>query len=232
MADTMADASITDNVGPLPVKARFKLKAPRAVPIRTKDVTTALRARRYRRKRNIGSARPVHIPGCVLKPGQSGHPLYGIWRGMLTRCYDKSQPNYGGIGVSVCQRWHDFTCFVADMTSVGPRPSRQHSIDRWPNPAGNYESGNVRWATPEQQGNNKRTNRFVVAFGLRATQAQWARMVNTKPEILRGRLKRGWSADRALNPQARPLSSLSPLVLQVGPADALRWALYPFQTRR
>jgi hypothetical protein len=94
------------------------------------------------------------------KNGLSTTPLYGIWRGMLRRCNDstcKSYKYYGALGVTVCERWAtSFETFVQD---VGPRPTPQHSIDRYPNNSGNYEPGNVRWATPLQQTHNRRTTR-------------------------------------------------------------------------
>lgn len=79
---------------------------------------------------------------------------------MLSRCYrpqDISHRYYGPLGVAVYEPWrHDFAAFLAD---VGPRPSSKHSIDRWPNPSGNYEPGNVRWATAKEQANNRRNSK-------------------------------------------------------------------------
>ena len=75
---------------------------------------------------------------------------------MLRRCSYPSHNKYsyyGALGIRVCDRWLDFDAFVAD---VGPRPSPKHSIDRYPDPYGNYEPGNTRWADPYQQANNRR----------------------------------------------------------------------------
>jgi hypothetical protein len=78
------------------------------------------------------------------------------WRAMIRRCTVPTQDgyaNYGGRGISVCQRWLDsFDAFYADM---GKRPSRAYSIDRI-NVDGNYEPGNCRWATMKEQAANKR----------------------------------------------------------------------------
>jgi len=86
--------------------------------------------------------------------GKSRTPIHRTWRAMLNRCYNQNVPEYryyGGRGISVCERWHKFENFYAD---VGDRPNGL-SIDRINND-GNYEPGNVRWATRLQQARNRR----------------------------------------------------------------------------
>jgi hypothetical protein len=74
------------------------------------------------------------------------------WRAMVARCYcsrHKSYPRYGGRGISVCKSWQlSYEKFLSD---VGQAPANHYSLDRYPNPDGDYEPNNVRWATRSQQ---------------------------------------------------------------------------------
>lgn len=87
----------------------------------------------------------------------TGSRTYNTWVNMRRRCNNPSATQwkyYGGRGVKVCDRWSLFANFLADM---GERPEGK-TIDRYPNPSGNYEPGNCRWATVIQQRNNRRTD--------------------------------------------------------------------------
>lgn len=81
---------------------------------------------------------------------------YNIWTSMKQRCHNPNfrfYANYGGRGISVCERWREsFEAFYADM---GPRPSKKHTIDRIDNDGG-YEPGNCAWSTYKEQAQNKR----------------------------------------------------------------------------
>lgn len=85
-------------------------------------------------------------------------PEYRSWMSMKARCLDSDHDSYkwyGGRGITICDRWlASFEAFLADM---GARPSLKHSIDRINND-GNYEPGNCRWATANEQAQNQRHN--------------------------------------------------------------------------
>jgi hypothetical protein len=82
---------------------------------------------------------------------------YCSWSAMKQRCTNSKHKHfsyYGGSGITVCDRWkHSFSNFIADM---GMKPTPLHTIDRFPDPYGNYEPSNCRWATRKQQIANQR----------------------------------------------------------------------------
>ncbi len=128
---------------------------------------------------------------------------YRIWQAILRRCGNKNSTcydRYGGRGIKVCERWlNSFENFLADM---GVRPSAQHSVERNDN-NGHYEPGNCRWATRKEQGRNTRTNRVIEWNGEKKCLAEWAEIVGIPRDVLKCRLKRGWSTDRMLTEQVR-----------------------------
>lgn len=118
--------------------------------------------------------------------GMSRSGTYRSWNAMWGRCTRVGNPsfaNYGGRGVTVCDRWKSFESFFSDM---GARPEGM-TLDRFPNADGNYEPGNCRWATKAEQDNNKRTNVHVTWRGKTQTYSQWARELGQKPSVLRAR---------------------------------------------
>lgn len=124
--------------------------------------------------------------------GLSKIPEYRIWAKIKYRCYDKNcdkYENYGGMGVIVCDRW--FNSFENFFHDVGVRPSPKHSIDRFPNTAGNYEPTNFRWATHKQQCRNRRKNVLINHNGIRLVSAEWAEKINTTTANIEYHTKRG-----------------------------------------
>ena len=141
-----------------------------------------------------------------VKHGQYGTPTYQSWRSMMKRCYQPrniSYPNCGGRGITVCEQWHDFTNFLADM---GTRPAGK-TIDRINN-SGNYEPGNCRWATPKEQSQNSRQPHLITYAGLTLNQTEWAARIGISTSGLSARLNTGWSIERALNTPPRRYRSL------------------------
>lgn len=128
----------------------------------------------------------------------SRSPIYAVWNSMLGRCYregDSNFKNYGARGIKVCERWHTFENFLADM---GERPTEKHSIERKDND-GDYEPGNCKWATKKEQARNTRRTRLFSFQGRSLTTAEWAAEVGIKEATLSSRLRLyGWSLKRAL----------------------------------
>jgi len=97
--------------------------------------------------------------------GMSGDPIHGLWMKMIERCHKPDSEywkNYGSRGIAVCERWHVFENFYADM---GDRPLGL-SLDRI-DVNGPYSPENCRWATPKEQARNMRKNVFVDVRGER-----------------------------------------------------------------
>jgi len=133
--------------------------------------------------------------------GQADSPLYRVYRAMRNRCENpnvKSYQHYGARGIKVCERWHTFENFYADM---GNRPE-DGTLERIDN-NGNYEPSNVRWATKKEQANNKRNNRiYVSSDGTEKNMSQWAKELGISPSGLQARIRRGMIQDDAVNKPA------------------------------
>lgn len=143
-----------------------------------------------KRKRDFGR----FLPG----PGKRPTPTYSSWLAMRNRCQNpehEAYHNYGGRGIVVCDRWESFDLFLADM---GLRPGLEYSLDRFPDMNGNYEPGNCRWATSEEQHNNRRDSRPMTLDGKTMTIAQWARALGMSKITIGARLDDGWTDHEAL----------------------------------
>jgi hypothetical protein len=128
------------------------------------------------------------------------HPLFVTWAGMVQRCTNPRNPtfpNYGGRGIEVYGPWRNVATFIRDIEAlIGPRPTLKHSIDRI-DTNGNYEPGNVRWATAKEQMANTRMNRRLTYRGEVIHLAELARRCGLTREALAARLRRGWSVEDA-----------------------------------
>lgn len=137
-----------------------------------------------------------------------------IWRGMIRRCHnpnDDAFRHYGGRGISVCDRWRNsFANFLSDM---GPRPSTELSIDRYPDNDGNYEPSNCRWATVKQQLRNTRQNRLVEYDDRRVTVGEISEIAGIPIHVMFSRLNCGWSvADAMRTPYVPGKKNFNPAI--------------------
>lgn len=122
---------------------------------------------------------------------------FRIWAAAKQRCFNPKNTNYhnyGGRGIIMYEGWHhDFKAF---LDYIGPCPSSQHSLDRYPNNNGNYEPGNVRWVTHVQQHTNKRVTRFITYNGETLCIAHWSRKTGIAVMTIHHRFKHGWPVDK------------------------------------
>jgi hypothetical protein len=116
---------------------------------------------------------------------------------MHRRCDNKTQdsyPLYGGRGIFVCERWSKFENFFEDM-KIG---YMEHlTLDRIDS-NGNYFPENCRWITKKEQARNRRTNKILTFKGQSKTLAEWAEITGFGYDIIKLRLRRGWSVNDAL----------------------------------
>ena len=137
--------------------------------------------------------------GTYAKPkhGGWGTRTYKSWNSAITRCSwagDPSYPKYGALGVKVCDRWKDYANFLADM---GERPVGK-TLDRYPNPSGDYEPSNCRWATPTEQSRNRRNSVLIELSGVTRHINEWSELYGVPHQTVRSRLRKGWAAEAAL----------------------------------
>lgn len=128
--------------------------------------------------------------------GRSNDPVYFVWASMIQRCSNKNNKafrNYGGRGITVCDRWMTFYNFYSDM---GPRPPGG-TVERINNDKG-YSPENCRWATQKEQMQNTRINHYLTCGNRTQTLCAWAAELGVTPGALCSRLSRGWSVEDAV----------------------------------
>jgi hypothetical protein len=136
--------------------------------------------------------------GCIIrKHGHSGKSRtveYRTWEGIKTRCSDPKYKYYAGRGIKMCPTWENsFETFLADMGSRPPGCS----IERIDN-NGNYCKENCKWATPKEQGSNKRNNVLLTIYGKTMTLPRWCDVSGVKVDTAYQRLRRGWTDKQAI----------------------------------
>lgn len=133
--------------------------------------------------------------GCKSARGKPTHGMrksreYSTWSAMRGRCLNplhKDYPRYGGRGITVCPEWA--ASFKAFYDYVGPRPIGK-TLDRI-NWEGNYEPGNVRWATPREQAHNRQDLTVVSTPLGKMALVDYAKHVGLTRGAAHMRLKRG-----------------------------------------
>lgn len=133
--------------------------------------------------------------------GKTHTPLYRVWDGMKTRCFNKNSKDfkrYGGRGIVVCDTWKvDFQSFYDWAIKSGYKNGL--SIDRI-DVNGNYEPKNCRWATIKQQSNNKRTSKIICYKGESKTLSEWCEELGLNYSRTNARLNIcKWSVEKAFN---------------------------------
>lgn len=130
--------------------------------------------------------------------GMADTSLYAIWCGIKSRCdvpSNKAYKNYGGRGITYCEKWKTFEGFYEDMNESY---KSWLTIDRINND-GNYCKENCRWVDSFTQASNTRKNKYVEYEGETYTVSQLARKFGMKPQTLNKRLVLKWSIEKSLN---------------------------------
>lgn len=141
---------------------------------------------------SLKSNRTFQCRICSSHRGKCHGPEYRAWVDMKRRCNNpdfQSYKNYGGRGIKIYNEWLGENGFENFYEYVGPRPSKEHSLDRYPNNDGNYEPGNVRWATSKEQADNRRTTCKLNYNGTDYSKAELAKLAGLTPMGMDFRLK-------------------------------------------
>lgn len=148
--------------------------------------------------KHCGCKKSENISNSIKKHGMFGTRIYNTWAHMKQRCYNPknaSYNHYGKKGIKVCEEWQTFEPFY--NWSMANGYSDNLSIDRI-DVNGNYEPSNCRWATIDQQNNNKSNTKFYTINNKTQSVSQWAKEYNISKTIVYGRLRRGATIEQAL----------------------------------
>lgn len=133
--------------------------------------------------------------------GLTQHPLFSIWQNMKNRCYNKNvwaYKYYGLKGVIVCNEWkNDFKTFYDWAITTGWQDGL--SLDKYPNRNGDYKPSNCRWATWEEQVNNRDSCVFIEYNGEVNTISELAKKYNLPYKVLHSRIKKlKWNTQKSI----------------------------------
>lgn len=157
--------------------------------------------------------------GCILREFNNTKIVHGLciggsfplemnsWAQMKQRCYNEkclAFKNYGGRGIKVCERWlNSFSNFIEDM---GVKPTLNHSLDRFPDINGDYEPGNCRWATRQEQSVGKRKTVWIEYNGKKYYQSSFCKLFGVARTSLVNRLRNGWTLEQIVEHYKHPFS--------------------------
>lgn len=171
----------------------------------------------------------VHSCGCVGSPkgkdnnryihGMSRTRIFGVYRDMINRCYDKSDisyENYGGRGIKVCPEWtgeqgvENFSEWAYangydENAQRGKCTLDRIEVDK------DYSPNNCRWVDSLTQANNKRNNNYYTIDGVTKTLSEWCREYgNLCVQSVYARLKRGMDIKTSLTkPMRKKVSEMT-----------------------
>lgn len=142
--------------------------------------------------KKLGESRKIH--------GLTNTRLHKIWCNIKSRCNNKNNKaykNYGARNIKVCDEWLNFENFYNWAINNGYEEGL--TIDRI-DVNGNYEPDNCRWATKEEQSNNRRNNHIITYNNETHTLSEWAKNLNINYKCLYKRIiVRKWSIKKAFN---------------------------------
>jgi hypothetical protein len=127
---------------------------------------------------------------------------------MMERCYNEastSYNDYGARGIKVCESWHDVSCFIDELPGDFFDGAEMDRIDN----DGNYEPGNIRWATPSVNSDNRRSARNISFNGKTQSLSRWAKELRINEGTLKSRIDDSkWDIEKAFTaPMMTPAES-------------------------
>lgn len=150
------------------------------------------------RTKSCGCYQKERASETFKKHGECGTRLYKIWSNMIQRCSNEKNDSfllYGANGITVCEEWKEFAAFHEWAMANGY--GNKLSIDRIDNDKG-YSPENCRWATPQEQTDNRKCTIYLSFNGKRQTLKRWSDETGIPYRNLLWRIRKGWSAERAL----------------------------------
>lgn len=155
-------------------------------------------ALRIARVRSCGCLQVEIARAGHIRHGMDNSPTYRSWHAMKSRCTNPNVPyyeNYGGRGISFCEKWEKFEGFLDDM---GVRPEGT-SLER-KDSNGNYCKDNCKWGTSTEQARNKRTTVFIEINGVKRCVSEWAEITGVSKGVIRSRMLYGWPKEHLFDP--------------------------------